>query len=57
MSDYEGRYYKALDQLTEAREARDTLFKALKETQRQLELARAMVSAYRHEKEVEDDGE
>lgn len=57
MSDYEGRYYKALDQLTEAREERDTLFKALKETQRQLELARAMVSAYRHEKEVEDDGE
>ena len=57
MSDYEGRYYKTLDQLTEVREERDTLFKALKETQKQLDLARAMVSAYRHEKEAEDDGE
>lgn len=57
MSDYEERYYKTLDQLTEAREERDTLFKALKETQKQLDLARAMVSAYRHEKEMENDGE
>lgn len=57
MSDYEDRYYKTLDQLCEVRRERDVLFKALNETQRQLELARAMVSAYRHEKEVEDDGE
>ena len=57
MADYEDRYYKTLDKLTEAREERDTLFKALKETQKQLELARAMVSAYKHEKEMENDGE
>lgn len=57
MADYEDRYYKTLDQLYEAREERDVLFKALNETQRQLELARAMVSAYKHEKEVENDGE
>ena len=57
MSDYEERYYKTLDHLCEVRRERDVLFKALNETQRQLELARAMVSAYKHEKVVEDDGE
>ena len=55
MSDYEERYYKTLDQLYEVRRERDVLFKALNETQRQLELARAMVSAYKNEKEVEND--
>lgn len=57
MADYEDRYYKTLDQLCEVRRERDVLLKALEETQRQLELARAMVSAYKHEKEVENDGE
>lgn len=56
MADYEDRYYKTLDQLCEVRRERDVLFKALGETQRQLELARAMVSAYKNEKEVENDG-
>lgn len=57
MADYEDRYYKTLDQLCDVRRERDVLFKALNETQRQLELARAMVSAYKHEKEVENDGD
>lgn len=57
MADYEDRYYKTLDHLCEVRRERDVLFKALNETQRQLELARAMVSSYKHEKEVENDGE
>ena len=57
MADYEDRYYKTLDHLCEVRRERDVLFKALNETQKQLELARAMVSAYKHEKEVVDDGE
>ena len=57
MADYEDRYYKTLDHLCEARRERDVLFKALSETQQQLELARAMVSAYKHEKEVENDGD
>lgn len=57
MSDYKERYYKTLDQLCEVRRERDVLFKALNETQRQLELARAMVSAYKNEKEVENDGD
>lgn len=57
MADYEDRYYKTLDQLCEVRRERDVLLKALEETQRQLELARAMVSAYKNEKEVENDGD
>lgn len=57
MADYEDRYYKTLDQLCEVRRERDVLFKALNETQHQLELARAMVNAYKNEKEVENDGD
>ncbi len=57
MADYEDRYFKTLDQLCEVRRERDVLFKALNETQRQLELARAMVNAYKNEKEVENDGD
>lgn len=57
MDDYEDRYYKTLDKLFEVRRERDVMLKALEETQRQLELARAMVSSYKHEKEVENDGE
>lgn len=57
MADYKDRYFKTLDQLCEVRKERDVLFKALNETQRQLELARAMVSAYKNEKEVENDGD
>lgn len=57
MDDYEDRYYKTLDKLFEVRRERDVLLKALEETQRQLELARAMVSSYKHEKEVENDGD
>ena len=57
MADYKDRYFKTLDQLCEVRKERDVLFRALNETQRQLELARAMVSSYKHEKEVENDGE
>jgi len=54
---FEDRYYKTLDQLCEVRRERDVLFKALGETQKQLELARAMVSVYKNEKEVENDGD
>ena len=57
MSDYEERYYKTLDHLCEVRRERDVLFKALGETQKQLELARAMVSSYKHEMEVKNDGD
>ena len=57
MADYEDRYFKTLDQLCEVRRERDVLFRALNETQRQLELARAMVNAYKNEKEVENDGD
>ena len=59
MSDYEERYFKTLDQLYEAREERDVLFKALKETQKQLELARAVIEGYRRDREEReaDDGE
>lgn len=55
MDDYEDRYYKTLDKLFEVRRERDVLLKALEETQRQLELARAMVSSYKHEMEVKND--
>lgn len=59
MSDYEERYFKTLDQLYEAREERDVLFKALKETQKQLDLARAVIEGYRRDREEReaDDGE
>lgn len=53
----EDRYYKTLDQLYEVRRERDVLFEALGETQRQLELARAIIDGYRREKEAVDDGE
>lgn len=53
----EDRYYKTLDKLYEVRRERDVLFKALGETQRQLELARAIIEGYRREKEAVDDGE
>ena len=55
--DYEERYYKTLDKMYEVRRERDVLFKALAETQRQLELARARVSSYKREKEVESNGD
>lgn len=55
MSDYEERYYKTLNQLYEAREERDTLFKALKETQKQLDMTRAVVDMYRREKHEGDE--
>lgn len=55
MTDYQDRYFEALDKLSETREERDTLFRALRETQKQLELARAMVSAYKHEHEGDED--
>lgn len=58
MSDYEERYYKTLDQLYEVRRERDVLFKALGETQKQLELARAVIEGYRRdreEREADDD--
>lgn len=59
MSDYEERYFKTLNQLYEAREERDVLFKALKETQKQLDLARAVIEGYRRDREEReaDDGE
>ena len=59
MSDYEERYFKTLNQLYEAREERDTLFKALKETQKQLDLARVVIEGYRRDREEReaDDGE
>lgn len=59
MSDYEERYFKTLNQLYEAREERDVLFKALKETQKQLDLARAVIDGYRRDREEReaDDGE
>ena len=55
--DYEERYYKTLDKMYEVRRERDVLFKALAETQRQLELARAIIEGYRREREAGDDDE
>lgn len=57
MADYEDRYFKTLDQLCEVRRERDVLFKALNETQQQLELARARMNAYKREREVEKEVE
>lgn len=57
MADYEDRYYKTLDHLCEVRRERDVLFKALNETQQQLELARARMNAYKREREVEKEVE
>jgi hypothetical protein len=48
---FEDRYYKTLDQLCEVRRERDVLFKALGETQKQLELARAIIEGYRRDRE------
>lgn len=55
MSDYEERYFKTLNQLYEAREERDVLFKALKETQKQLDMTRAVVDMYRRDKHEGDE--
>ena len=53
--DYRDRYFETLDKLAEAREERDTLFKALKETQKQLDMARAIVEMYRRDKHEGDE--
>lgn len=58
MTDYRDRYFETLDKLSATREERDTLFKALKETQKQLDMARAVVDMYRrneHEGDEDDD--
>lgn len=55
MIDYRDRYYETLDKLAEARGERDTLFKALKETQKQLDMTRAVVDMYRREKHEGDE--
>ena len=57
MIDYRDRYFETLDKLAATREERDTLFKALNETQQQLELARARMNAYKREREVEKEVE
>ena len=58
MIDYRDRYFETLDKLSATREERDTLFKALKEAQKQLDMTRAVVDMYRKEKhEGENDGE
>lgn len=55
MIDYRDRYFETLDKLAEAREERDTLFKALKEAQKQLDMTRAVVDMYRREKHEGDE--
>ncbi len=58
MIDYRDRYFETLDKLSATREERDTLFKALKETQKQLDMTRAVVDMYRrneHEGDEDDD--
>ena len=58
MTDYRDRYFETLDQLYEVRRERDVLFKALGETQKQLDMTRAVVDMYKrneHEGD-EDDG-
>ena len=55
MIDYRDRYFETLDKLSATREERDTLFKALKETQKQLDMARAVVDMYRREKHEGDE--
>lgn len=58
MTDYRDRYFETLDKLSATREERDTLFKALKETQKQLDMTRAVVDMYRrneHEGDEDDD--
>ena len=55
MIDYRDRYFETLDKLAEARGERDTLFKALKETQKQLDMTRAVVDMYRREKHEGDE--
>ena len=55
MTDYRDRYFETLDKLGATREERDTLFKALKETQKQLDMTRAVVDMYRREKHDGDE--
>ena len=57
MIDYRDKYFETLNKLNTARDECDTLLEALKETQRQLKMTRAVVDMYRHEKEAVDDGE
>lgn len=57
MIDYRDKYFETLDKLNTARTECDTLLEALKETQRQLKMTRAVVDMYRREKEEDDDGE
>lgn len=52
---FEDRYYKTLDQLCEVRRERDVLFKALGETQKQLDMTRAVVDMYRRDKHEGDE--
>lgn len=55
MTDYRDRYLEALDKLNTARAECDTLLEALKETQRQLKMARAVVDMYRRERHEGDE--
>lgn len=55
MTDYRDRYFETLDKLSATREERDTLLEALKETQKQLKMARAVVDMYRREKHEGDE--
>ena len=55
MTDYRDRYFETLDKLAVTREERDTLFKALKETQKQLDMTRAVVDMYRRDKHEGDE--
>lgn len=55
MTDYRDRYLETLDKLTTARAECDTLLEALKETQKQLKMARAVVDMYRRERHEGDE--
>ena len=55
MIDYRDRYFETLDKLSATREERDTLFQALKETQKQLDMTRAVVDMDRREKHDGDE--
>lgn len=55
MTDYRDRYFETLDKLSATREERDTLLEALKETQKQLKITRAVVDMYKREKHEGDE--
>lgn len=55
MTDYRDKYFETLDKLYTTRAECDTLLEALKETQKQLKITRAVVEMYRRDKHEGDE--